>query len=114
MDTKSAADVPIPPSQAKADVEVTVEPKAEAEGDSVLALGQKPADTDGGLHARLTVAGTFVAMFCQFGLANAYGAFQAYYEEHQLSAYTSDTVGWIGGVQQFCLLFGVSSQRGGG
>lgn len=77
---------------------------------SALQIAEKADldEEDGGWRGWMTLAGTFVAMFAQFGLANSYGAFQAYYETHQLAAYGSDTVGWIGGVQQFFLLFGVS------
>lgn len=63
---------------------------------------------DGGLQGWLTIAGAFCAMFVQFGLNNAFGVFQAYYEEHQLKEYSSDTIGWIGGIQQFLFLIGVS------
>jgi hypothetical protein len=45
-------------------------------------------------------------MFVQFGLNNAFGVFQAYYETHQLADHTSDAVGWLGGVQQFLFLAG--------
>lgn len=65
-------------------------------------------DSDGGLQGWLTIAGAFCAMFVQFGLNNAFGVFQAYYEEHQLSDHSSDAIGWIGGVQQFLFLIGVS------
>lgn len=111
MDTKSAADTPHPPSPPLA-AEVEYKPESRVGlGQAELEVKAANPGTDGGLHAWLTVAGTFVAMFCQFGLANAYGAFQAYYEEHQLASYTSDAVGWIGGVQQFFLLFGVGSSE---
>ncbi|BEI85676.1 hypothetical protein CcaverHIS002_0510770 [Cutaneotrichosporon cavernicola] len=61
---------------------------------------------DGGREAWMTLAGAFCAMFVQFGLNNAFGVFQAYYQTHQLSNYTSDAVGWLGGIQQFLFLSG--------
>ncbi|TXT07342.1 hypothetical protein VHUM_03062 [Vanrija humicola] len=61
---------------------------------------------EGGREAWLTVFGGFCAAFVQFGLANAFGVFQGYYETHQLSAYSPSTISWIGAVQQFLLFFG--------
>ncbi|BEJ10620.1 hypothetical protein CspHIS471_0100420 [Cutaneotrichosporon sp. HIS471] len=63
-------------------------------------------EEDGGREAWMTLAGAFCAMFVQFGLNNAFGVFQAYYQTHQLSNYTSDAVGWLGGIQQFLFLSG--------
>ncbi|TXT05140.1 uncharacterized protein COLE_06460 [Cutaneotrichosporon oleaginosum] len=54
----------------------------------------------------MTLAGAFCAMFVQFGLNNAFGVFQAYYETHQLAAHSSDAVGWLGGIQQFLFMAG--------
>lgn len=41
---------------------------------------------------------------------NSFGVFQGYYEDHYLSHYSSSAIAWIGGVQQFLLFFGVSSE----
>ncbi|TXT08970.1 hypothetical protein VHUM_02444 [Vanrija humicola] len=54
----------------------------------------------------MTVAGCFLGVFVQFGLANSFGVFQEYYEQHQLAGYSSSTISWIGGIQQFLLFFG--------
>lgn len=63
-------------------------------------------EKDGGRDGWMTLAGAFCAMFVQFGINNAFGVFQAYYETHQLAAYSSDAVGWLGGVQQFLFMAG--------
>ncbi|TXT07337.1 hypothetical protein VHUM_03057 [Vanrija humicola] len=60
---------------------------------------------DGGAAAWRAVAGLFFASFVQFGIANSYGVFQAYYETGPLKAYASDTISWIGATQQFILFF---------
>ncbi|KAL1412194.1 hypothetical protein Q8F55_003204 [Vanrija albida] len=65
-----------------------------------------PPPPEGGRAAWLTVFGGFCAAFVQFGLANAFGVFQGYYETHQLAAYSPSTISWIGAVQQFILFFG--------
>ncbi|WOO80333.1 MFS transporter asaE [Vanrija pseudolonga] len=80
-----------------ATVALSIEPKAGND------LGPPP---DGGFDAWITVFGGFCASFVQFGLANAFGVFQAYYKTHQLAHYSSSTISWIGSVQQFILFFG--------
>jgi MFS family permease len=72
----------------------------------VVLKPQLDLEEDGGRAAWMTLAGAFCAMFVQFGLNNAFGVFQAYYETHQLADHTSDAVGWLGGVQQFLFLAG--------
>ena len=53
---------------------------------------------DGGLQAWLCVVGGAGTLFCAFGLSAAAGAFQTYYSTHQLAAYSSSSVSWIGSV----------------
>ncbi|GMK59769.1 hypothetical protein CspeluHIS016_0803750 [Cutaneotrichosporon spelunceum] len=78
-----------------------------ASSETELGLKQEgQEEADGGRAAWMTLAGAFCAMFVQFGLNNAFGVFQAYYEAHQLSHYSSSTIGWLGGVQQFLFLAG--------
>ncbi|OXH25673.1 hypothetical protein J008_05326 [Cryptococcus neoformans] len=73
---------------------------------STLAPQRPPPPPDGGFHAWATVAGSFLALFVQFGLANSFGILQTYYEANQLSNLSSSEISWIGGLQQFLLFFG--------
>ncbi|KAA1472291.1 MFS general substrate transporter [Dentipellis sp. KUC8613] len=60
---------------------------------------------DGGLWAWLSVAGGFLALFCSFGQLNAFGTFQAWYAQHQLSHLPPSTIAWIGSVQLWVFFF---------
>jgi hypothetical protein len=65
---------------------------------------------EGGLRAWLTVTGSVLATFATFGITNAFGVFQAYYQTNQLRDHNSSTISWIGAVQQFLLFFNVSAK----
>ncbi|KAH7927642.1 MFS general substrate transporter [Leucogyrophana mollusca] len=54
---------------------------------------------DGGLRAWLTVFGSFMALFCSFGQMNAFGTFQSWYSDNQLSHLSPFTISWIGSLQ---------------
>ncbi|KAK7741826.1 hypothetical protein SLS53_004891 [Cytospora paraplurivora] len=60
-----------------------------------------------GLNAWLQVLGAFVLNLNTWGMMNAYGAFQTFYQLHLLHAQTSSDIAWIGSTQAF-LLFLVS------
>ncbi|KAI8975863.1 MFS general substrate transporter [Trametes punicea] len=60
---------------------------------------------DGGLRAWLVVAGCAAGSCATFGFVNAWGVFQAYYEEQVLVGTSPSTVAWIGSVQQYALIF---------
>ncbi|TVY67520.1 putative transporter MCH4 [Lachnellula suecica] len=60
---------------------------------------------EGGARAWLVVLGSFCFICGTFGLISSVGLFQAYWQEHQLSAYTSRDVGWIAAVNVFLNLF---------
>ncbi|KIK51630.1 hypothetical protein GYMLUDRAFT_50448 [Collybiopsis luxurians FD-317 M1] len=60
---------------------------------------------DGGSRAWLVVLGTFFSAFASFGYVNAWGVFQAYYEETALEQYSPSTIAWIGSVQYALVLF---------
>ncbi|KAN0072260.1 Major facilitator superfamily domain containing protein [Elaphomyces granulatus] len=63
---------------------------------------------DTGLKAWLQVVGAFFLFFNSWGVINTFGAFQTYYEQHDLSSLSPSTIAWIGSVQPFFLLmFGV-------
>ncbi|RAH78996.1 MFS monocarboxylate transporter [Aspergillus japonicus CBS 114.51] len=70
----------------------------------------KPADTapppppDGGLTAWLQVVAAFFLFFNSWGLLNAYGVFQSYYQSDLIPGYSSSAITWIGTVQGFTLL----------
>lgn len=53
---------------------------------------------EGGVEAWLVVFGSFTGLFGSLGLVNTIGTFQTYLATHQLSNYSSGTVGWIFGV----------------
>lgn len=86
-------------------VEAT-KPEVEAGAEAPTPNAVFPPPPDGGAHAWMTVAGCFLGVFVQFGLANSFGVFQEYYESHQLAGYSASTISWIGGIQQFLLFFG--------
>jgi MFS family permease len=60
---------------------------------------------EGGWRAWLVVFGSFCVIFGTFGLISSVGLFQAYWQAHQLSFYTSSEVGWIAAVNVFLNLF---------
>ena len=60
---------------------------------------------EGGLKAWLVVAGSFSIICGTFGLISSVGLFQAYWQEHQLSNYTTRDVSWIAAVNVFFNLF---------
>lgn len=60
---------------------------------------------EGGLRAWLVVTGSFSIISGTFGLISSVGLFQAYWQEHQLSRYTTRDIGWISAVNVFFNLF---------
>ncbi|KAK0467835.1 major facilitator superfamily domain-containing protein [Desarmillaria tabescens] len=59
---------------------------------------------DGGLRAWLVVGGIMCSSFSTFGFVNAWGVFQAYYEEKLLKDSDASTIAWIGSIQ-YALVF---------
>ncbi|KAI0636526.1 MFS general substrate transporter [Trametes polyzona] len=59
---------------------------------------------DGGLRAWLAVAGCAAGDCATFGLVNAWGVFQAYYQEEVLVDTSPSTIAWIGSLQ-YALIF---------
>ncbi|KAI6030762.1 major facilitator superfamily domain-containing protein [Pisolithus orientalis] len=55
-------------------------------------------------QAWLTVAGSFLALFCSFGQMIAFGTFQSWYSGNQLSSMSSFNISWIGSLQ-LCVFF---------
>jgi MFS family permease len=60
---------------------------------------------EGGWRAWIVVSGSFCVISGTYGLISSVGLFQAYWQEHQLSNYTSGEIGWISAVNAFCCLF---------
>ena len=60
---------------------------------------------EGGLRAYSVVIGSFTSMLAGFGLLNTIGTFQAYLSTHQLSKYSSSSIGWIFSLYVFVSFF---------
>ncbi|KAJ8083484.1 hypothetical protein PM082_009358 [Marasmius tenuissimus] len=71
----------------------------------VVLLGENEPPPDGGLRAWLVVFGAFCSSFTTFGYINAWGVFQAYYEQNILQDSPPSTIAWIGSVQYSLLFF---------
>ncbi|GAA5940769.1 hypothetical protein JCM3775_004893 [Rhodotorula graminis] len=56
---------------------------------------------EGGLRAWLCVAGSTLVLLTTFGFSNSFGAFMSYYATHQLAAYTTSQISWIGSAHLF-------------
>lgn len=65
--------------------------------------------SDGGHKAKLTVLGSFIALFCTFGQINAFGTYQSWYSSHQLQRMSPSAISWIGSLQLWVLFFLVRS-----
>jgi MFS family permease len=74
-------------------------PRAEAPNPS----GTGPVP-NGGLQAWLHVLGGFFLFFNTWGIMNAFGVFQTYYESGALFTESSSNISWIGAIQSFMLL----------
>lgn len=59
---------------------------------------------NGGLKAWLHVAGSFMLYFNTWGIMNAFGVYQEYYESGALFSTTSSNISWIGSIEAFLLL----------
>ncbi|EIM79592.1 MFS general substrate transporter [Stereum hirsutum FP-91666 SS1] len=71
-----------------------------------ISLALKPTPfKEGGIHGYLTVFGSFLALFATFGQMNAFGSFQLWYSEHQLSQYSPSDISWIGSLQLWVFFF---------
>jgi MFS family permease len=60
---------------------------------------------EGGPRAWLVIFGSFSIICGTFGLISSVGLFQAYWQAHQLSSYTTRDIGWISAVNVFLNLF---------
>ncbi|KAG1841288.1 MFS general substrate transporter [Suillus subluteus] len=60
---------------------------------------------EGGFLGCLTLFGGFVGSFATMGQVSSFGTYQAWYLEHQLSAYSPSEISWIGGLQLWFMMF---------
>lgn len=66
--------------------------------------GGPPPPPDGGALAWLQVLSAFLLWFNTWGILNAFGVFQTYYESGELFQTSSSNISWIGSIQSFMLL----------
>jgi len=72
---------------------------------------QQPTFPEGGMKAWLTVAGSWLVLFCGFGYSNAFVVYQDYFTRIYLSNRTPSDISWIGSVQ-LMLLFSMGLVTG--
>ncbi|KAK9778625.1 putative Major facilitator superfamily domain-containing protein [Seiridium cardinale] len=79
--------------------------KQEPEADVGLGSVKGDEPPDGGLTAWLQVLGSFCLYWNTWGLVNAYGVFQTYYQNDLLREMSPSAISWLGSIQSFLLLF---------
>ncbi|KAL9110678.1 MAG: hypothetical protein Q9227_004855 [Pyrenula ochraceoflavens] len=67
-------------------------------------VGGPSPPPNGGLQAWLHVAGGFSLFFNTWGILNAFGVYQTYYESGALFQKSSSDIAWIGAIQAFMVL----------
>ncbi|KAI1465197.1 MFS general substrate transporter [Daldinia caldariorum] len=65
-----------------------------------------PPPPNGGLLAWLHVVAGFMLFFNTWGILNAFGVFQTYYESGAMFQRSSSDISWIGSIQSFMVLVG--------
>ena len=104
-----------PPFTADDDVEKGRESSfAEGGGDDGASLAKVPSSKlsvnnvkfvpNGGLKAWMQVVGSFFVFFNTWGIINAFGTYQTYYESGILASSTPSDISWIGSLQAFLLM----------
>ncbi|OAA41723.1 Major facilitator superfamily domain, general substrate transporter [Metarhizium rileyi] len=63
-----------------------------------------PSPPNGGSWAWIQVAAGFSIFFNTWGVLNAFGIFQTYYEGGHLFRASSSNISWIGSIQAYCVL----------
>ena len=53
----------------------------------------------------LAIFGAFFALLCSFGQINAFGTYQSWYANHQLSSHSPSSISWIGSLQLWTFFF---------
>jgi hypothetical protein len=77
---------------------LTTLPKDE-ECSSTSSAAEKDTNSEGSLHAWLTVIGSSLIYFASFGVINSFGFFQAYYEKNLLIGVPASTISFVGTIQ---------------
>lgn len=72
---------------------------------NALLLPTNTKNPDGGWSGWLAVLGAFLALFCSFGQMNAFGTYQSWYSDHQLSSHSQFSISWIGSLQLWTFFF---------
>ncbi|KAF4624137.1 hypothetical protein G7Y89_g14036 [Cudoniella acicularis] len=63
-----------------------------------------PPPPNGGLTAWLQVIGCHILFFNSWGIVNTFGAYQAFYQTHQLASSSPSAISWIGTIQGFLMI----------
>lgn len=79
-------------------------PLPPAENNVNIPAQMKSELPDGGAVAWLQVLSAFLLWFNSWGILNAFGVFQTYYESGELFQTSSSNISWIGSIQSFMLL----------
>lgn len=78
---------------------------------NALLLPTNTESSDEGWSGWLAVFGAFFALLCSFGQMNAFGTYQSWYSDHQLSSHSPSSISWIGSLQLWTFFFMVSYFR---
>lgn len=84
------------------DVDLQAQPENKAPAQPPISPAGPPPN--GGLQAWLHVLGSFMLFFNTWGVLNAFGVFQTYYESGELFTKSSSDISWIGSIQSFMVL----------
>lgn len=77
---------------------------APAPADPPPPAGAPSPPPNGGIVAWLHVVGSFMLYFNTWGIMNAFGVYQNYYESGELFATSSSNISWVGSIAAFLLL----------
>ncbi|KAJ9649546.1 hypothetical protein H2199_000322 [Coniosporium tulheliwenetii] len=86
------------------EVEKEPPPPIEEPVSKVVSVNNVGAIPNGGLVAWLQVAGAFFLFFNSWGIVNAFGVFQTFYEGELLQDSTPSAISWIGSIEAFLLM----------
>ncbi|KAG0651908.1 Aspyridones efflux apdF [Hyphodiscus hymeniophilus] len=92
---KLSADTRTPPE---------AQPPASNTAQPTATPGGIPDVPNGGLQAWLHVLGAAMLFFNTWGILNAFGVFQTYYESGELFTKSSSDISWIGAIQAYMVL----------
>lgn len=103
-------DGPVPfPSMTTLTLSTSSTPTEVASAPAPKSTRPRPCPRESSRQGVLSAIGAFLALLCTFGQMNAFGAFLAYYKDHQLASYSSAVISWIGSIQLFVFFVSVCS-----